>query len=160
QYASTGKSVLTHDKESGTWGFRAGLLDELVKAGHLNKAQLTDPVGGQLTLEGLARLEKGFTPERLAQALTLGRMQQLTWTAANYGNMNRAKFFKDGRWTFPEGALAEAAKRQGLADFWLKDAWGGPIKMVKRDKKREGMPYEQLAFYDLVSAGPDGKFGT
>ncbi|HZY85852.1 MAG TPA: alpha-2-macroglobulin family protein, partial [Gemmataceae bacterium] len=160
QYASADKPVLAFDKESRAWGFRPGLLDELAKVGYLNKAQLTDPVGGKLTLEGMTRLEKGFTPERFGRFLTEARMQQLAWTVAGHGNMNRTKYFKDGRWTFPEGALADAAKQQGLAPYWLKDAWGGPIKLVKRDKKREAMPYEQFAFYDLVSAGPDGKGGT
>ncbi len=161
QYASTGKPVLAFDKESRAWGFRPGLLDEVVKAGYLNKAQLTDPVGGKLTLEGLARLEKDFTPQRLGQGVTLARMQQLTWSVSNYANTNRAKFFKDGKWTLPEGVLAEAAKRQGLQSYWLEDAWGRPIKLVSLDKKRAApaLP-EQFASYDLVSAGPDGKAGT
>src|SRR5262249_42735858 len=117
QYASTNKPVLAFDKESRTWGFQPALLDEVVKAGYLNKAQLTDPVGGKLTLEGMARLEKDFTPQRLGEALTLARMQQLAWTVAGYANQNRAKFFKDGKWVLPEGVLAEAAKRQGLQSF-------------------------------------------
>jgi 5-hydroxyisourate hydrolase-like protein (transthyretin family) len=159
QYASQDKPVLAFDKESRTWGFRPGLLDELVKVGYLNKAQLTDPIGGQLTLEGLARLEKDFTPERFGRLLTESRMQQLAWTVANYANTNRAKFLKDGKWKFPETVLADAAKQQGLQSFWLNDAWGRPIKLAARDKTRTAPP-DQLAFYDLVSAGPDGKAGT
>jgi 5-hydroxyisourate hydrolase-like protein (transthyretin family) len=161
QYASTGKPVLAFDKESRTWGFRPGLLDELVKVGYLNKAQLTDPVGGKLTLEGMARLEKDFTPQRLGEALTLARTQQLTWALTNYANTNRAKFFKDGKWTLPEGVLADAAKQQGLQNFWLEDAWGRPIRLTRADKKRiHTQAIAQFDTYELISAGPDGKAGT
>ncbi len=44
---------------------------------------------------------------------------------------------------------------------WLKDAWGGTIKLVKRDKKRDHQTgWTQFDYHELVSAGPDGKFGT
>src|SRR5262249_54659997 len=115
----------------------------------------------KLTLDGLSRLEKDFTAEHLGRAITHSRMQQLAWTVVNHANMNRAQWFKDGRWTLPDTVLADAAKRQRLAGWWLEDAWGHPIKLVKRDKKRDqptGWP--QLDYYELVSAGPDGKFGS
>jgi hypothetical protein len=49
----------------GKWKFKAGLLDELVKAKQLDASMLTDPVGGKLTLESLKDIEKGFTADRL-----------------------------------------------------------------------------------------------
>ncbi len=156
QWAMTNKPIFAKDAKA----FQPGLLDDLVKAKMLDAKMLTDPVGGKLTLEKLAELEGGFTPERFATALTMQRMQNLVWPLSNYSQQHQAEWFKDGKWNIPETALSEAAKQHG-AQASLPDAWGRPIKLVKRDKKRDpptGWP--QLDFYDLVSAGPDGKFGT
>jgi 5-hydroxyisourate hydrolase-like protein (transthyretin family) len=155
-HANSGKPVLAKDAK----GFQDGLLDELVKAKLLDAKQLTDPVGGKLTLEEVAKVEKNFTSERLARALTVQRMQNLIWPLGNYAQQHQAKWLKDGNWTIPETALAEAAKQHGMQAS-LQDAWGRPIKLVKLDKKRDQQTgWPQLDFYDLVSAGPDGKFGT
>jgi hypothetical protein len=156
QWGMRDKPVLAKDGKT----FQPGLLEELVKAKMLDANLLTDPVGGKLTLERLAELEKGFTPERFATALTVQRMQNLIWPLANSCQQRQAQWLKDGKWTIPETALAEAAKQQGVQAS-LKDAWGRPTKLVKRDKKRDQpFPWVPLQDYDLVSAGPDGKFGT
>jgi 5-hydroxyisourate hydrolase-like protein (transthyretin family) len=156
QWAMTDKPVLAKEGKS----FQPGLLDELVKARLLDSNLLTDPVGGKLTLERLAELEKGFTAERLATALTVQRLQNLIWPLSNYCQQRQAKWLKDGKWTIPETALSEAAKQQGVQAS-LNDAWGRPIKMIKRDKKRDQLiGWAPLQDYDLVSAGPDGKFDT
>src|SRR5262249_22296057 len=60
----------------------------------------------------------------------------------------------------PESALTEAVRRQRLESI-RQDAWGRLIKLVKLDKKRDhGTGWNQLDYCDLVSAGPDGQFGT
>src|SRR5262249_44808199 len=49
----------------------------------------------------------------------------------------------------------------GLEAFWLKDAWGTPFRLERRKEKLAhptGM--SQFDEHDLVSAGPDRKFGT
>ncbi len=156
QWGMSGKPVLAKDGKS----FQPGLLDELVKARMLDANVLIDPVGGKLTLERLAELEKGFTPERFATALTVQRIQNLLWPLANYCQQRQAQWLKDGKWTIPETALAEAAKQQGVQAS-LKDAWGRSIKLVKLDKPRQFIGgWSMFDQYDLVSAGPDGKFGT
>ncbi len=93
--------------------------------------------------------------------ITLFHMQTLTWTLANYTQANQAKWLKDGKWNLPETVLADAAKNQKLDALYLKDSWGQPIKLVKLDKKRENQTgWPVFDFHELVSAGPDGKFGT
>ncbi len=78
----------------------------------------------------------------------------------NYTN-GKKEYMKDGKWILPETVLADAAKQQGLDGSWLKDAWGRPLKLVKLDKKRtDPQGHTQFEEYDIVSAGPDGKFGT
>jgi 5-hydroxyisourate hydrolase-like protein (transthyretin family) len=156
QWAMSDKPVLAKDAKA----FQPGLLDELVKAKMLDAKMLTDPVGGKLTLERLAEVEKGFTPQRFAAALTVQRMQNLVWPLTNYSQQRQAQLLKDGHWNIPATALGEAAKQHGMQAS-LKDGWSRPIKLVKRDKKRDQpFPWAPLQDYDLVSAGPDGKFGT
>jgi len=156
QYAVSGKPVLAKDGKS----FRPDLLDDLVKAKMLDAKQLTDPVGGKLTLETLSATTKDFTAEHLGRAVTVFRMQQILWPLANYTQGHQAQWFKDGKWTLPESALSEAVKARGV-QVTLQDAWGKPIKLVKTEKKRDHQTgWSQLDYYDLVSAGADGKFGT
>ncbi len=67
-YAKT-KTAVIKDAKTGKWEFRPDVLQEMVKAKAIDPTLLTDPVGGQYTVEALARLEKHFTAERLAKAI-------------------------------------------------------------------------------------------
>ncbi len=156
QWGMSDKPILAKDGKS----FQPGLLDELVKARMIDAKLLTDPVGGKLTLERLAELEKGFTPQRFAAALTVQRMESLLWPLANYCQQRQTQWLKDGRWTIPQAALVKAAKQQGVQAS-LDDAWGRPMKLVKLDKPRSFIGgWNIFDQYDIVSAGPDGKFDT
>jgi uncharacterized protein YfaS (alpha-2-macroglobulin family) len=160
--ATQNQPFMTFDKTAKTCTFNANLIDECVKAGWLNKDQLTDPMGTKITLESLAKQDKLFTAERLAQYQTKYRMEQFGYTLAAYSNQHQAQFLKDGKWSFPDTIIADAAKNTGYDNGeWLKDAWGNPYKLVRREKKvenRSGM--SQFDYYEFVSAGPDGKFDT
>jgi hypothetical protein len=88
-------------------------------------------------------------------------MQQLTWMVGNYSWANQAKWLKGGKWTLPKTVLEDAVKNQRADANLVKDAWGRSVKLVKRAKpgaNPTGWP--QFNDYELVSAGPDGKFGT
>jgi hypothetical protein len=85
-----------------------------VKAKVLDAKLLTDPVGGQLTLQALAEVEKGFTADRLARAVTTGRMQQLVGPLVNHAQQHQAQWLKGGKWDVPESALTETIRRQRL----------------------------------------------
>jgi hypothetical protein len=164
-YAERGKPFQERDADGKGWHFRPNLLKELDEAYKNAPDRLPDlyksPLGTTLTLDDLTRLEKDFTANHLAAALTKYHMQQLTWPFINYTNTGKGKWFEDGKWTFPDTILKEAAANQRLDEHWLKDAWGQPIKLVKRDKKIEhGTGWTQFDFYEIISAGPDGKFGT
>jgi 5-hydroxyisourate hydrolase-like protein (transthyretin family) len=160
-YATQGNDVLTYDKKSKRWTYKEELLETLVKKQFLNKDILTDPFGKKLALNDLGKIEKDFTADHFGKALTVHHMQQLGWMLANHANANQAKWFKDGKWEFPDGVLADAVKSQRQAARFLRDAWGKEIRLVKRDKK-VGNPWgwPQLDSYELVSDGPDGKADT
>jgi hypothetical protein len=74
-YART-KPAVVKDAKTGKWEFRPDVLQEMVKAKAIDPSLLTDPVGGQFTLESLARLEKDFTADRLARAIALPNVWQ------------------------------------------------------------------------------------
>jgi hypothetical protein len=150
-----------YDKKAKRWVFKGDLLKEVEKNKQINSAQLNDPFGGKLTLDALAKLDKGFTADGLARSVTAYHMQNLLGGFFNYTQANKAKWLKDGKWTLPATVLADAAKAH-KQERWLKDAWGNPMKVVKRAKKWENNPWgwTQLEYHEIVSAGPDGKFGT
>jgi uncharacterized protein YfaS (alpha-2-macroglobulin family) len=155
------------DKAKKRWEFTPGLLDRAVKAGHVQAAWLESPFGGRMTLDDLVALETKFTAENLARAVTQNRLHGMYWALINYKNAHPQKVMKDGKLVLPKGALDEAiawSKKQGFGwnDRWQKDAWGNPIRLVRRDKP-VNHPHgggTGLDRYELVSAGPDGKFGT
>ena len=58
------------DKDAKTWSFKPDLLKELTDAHQIDPSVLNDPVGGKLTLDTIAKLEKDFTPDRLGARRT------------------------------------------------------------------------------------------
>lgn len=149
------------DRTTGNWNFKPGLLEQAVKTQHLQPAALDAPFGKKWTLESLAKIEKSMTPDRLSKAVSMGRIQQLTWALVNYTNANQARWFRNGKWNLPDTVLADAAKNQNLGKISLQDAWGQPIRLVKHEKKQNNfLGMQQFDFHELVAAGPDGKFGT
>jgi hypothetical protein len=160
-YAYSFKTFLQHDRTGKKWDFRPDLLREVVKAGYLHESMLNDPLGGKLTLEALAKAEKHFTADRLAQTVNSIRMNQLRSTFVYHSNINQKNWLKGGKWTFPKTVLADSLKWYGYNQNWLKDVWGNPYKLVELKKKQSNNTGQsQFDFHRLVSAGPDGKFGT
>jgi hypothetical protein len=160
---ATQHDVFVPEKQAKKWTFRADLLKQLEKSGMIVPDWLKDPFGKPITVEGLAKLDKGFTPDHLARSVTANHMQNVVWSLIQHTQNNRAKWFKDGKWTLPETVLADAVKATRNDARWLKDAWGKEMKVVKRDKKWDNNPYgpnSVLELHEIVSAGPDGKFGT
>jgi hypothetical protein len=155
------EAVMTYDKKASGLSFKPGVLDQLVKQGQLPAQTIAAPLGGTLTMADVSGLEPMFTADQLGRAVTLHRLQQLTWSVINHANSRRNDYFKNGKWRFPKSFLAEAAAAQRVDQRWLKDAWGEPIRLVPRDKKLEHrLGHAQFDFAELVSAGPDRKFAT
>ncbi len=151
------KPVMLQDPKTGEWRFRPDLLAELVTAKRLTSEQLHDSAGGRVTLRSLSRAMPYFTAEQLGRAITQYRMNQMAWAVHSHATSNQAKLKKDGKWLLPKSFLVDARVEAGN----LKDAWGKFIEArprAKDDPNTFGGDFYND--YNLVSAGPDGKFGT
>lgn len=154
-------NFLAFDKTEKRWAFRKDLLEEMIKTRGVPPQWLDGVFGGKLTLDDVAKIEKTFTPENLAKAATVQRLNQVMWTVINHTNQNRGKYFRNGAWVLPENVVGEAVAAQRLHAGYAKDAWGQPFRLVKRAKKADkAFGNGQFEYYDLVSTGPDGKLGT
>lgn len=160
RHALAGKPFMQYDRQSRHWIFRPNLLQELVAARLLDAAALTGPFGDKLLLDDL-KTENGITPGRLAEMVTWSRFEQLIAAVAKYSDAHRAEFLQDGKWLFPATILTDAVAHGHLDAAVLKDAWGEPIRLVRRPDKRDNKTgWTQFDSHELVSAGPDRLFGT
>jgi len=137
--------------------FAQDLLGNLVKEQRLSPGYLSNPMGGELTLEDLEEIEPRFTASRLVEAATLMRMattvEALRVTSIRLGNkLDLAKlnlqgaFRQDSRWD---------------KEFICRDLYGRLFRLEKAIPGRPAtVPYPFLEGWELVSAGPDGRFGT
>jgi hypothetical protein len=156
------ESAIKLDKQTKQWQFRPGLLDDLTKAGYVDPSLSKDPFGDPWTFASLAAVEKDFTPDRLARVITHQRMQQLIWIVVNHANAHRQQFFKNGKWTLPDDTLSQAVRGQRMPHNLTEDGWGKRFKLVREEGKNDPQQknWPPLEDYQIVSAGPDGKFGT
>jgi hypothetical protein len=173
-YAQEGRPFQEYDADTKKWQFVPTLLEDLEKAGRLpqpiappgqpaprKNPLLTDAFDRPLTVADLPRIDPGFTPENLSRSITWNRMQSLLWWVFQYTNANRAKYLKGGQWELPDELLDEVVKAYRVDKRSLTDAWGKRFKIVKRAQKLANpIGQAQWDFHELVSAGPDGKFGT
>ena len=159
-FAFNDASVIAFDKKAQRWTFRADVLDDMVKKNQLHPTMLDNGFGGKLTIDDLTKLEKSFSAENLAKAITAQRLQQWNWQLQNYANQNTKTLLKDGRWTLPADALELSMKIGGIDKRWLVDGYGEPFRLVKKDCRDKKASTNVLDDYDVVSTGPERKLGS
>src|SRR5262249_41997145 len=76
------RTVLQRDDRSGAYAFRPGLLRRALTREDREEDVAENPLGGQLTLDDLARLEPTLGVEPFARALTEARMATLGYWLA------------------------------------------------------------------------------
>jgi hypothetical protein len=160
-YSWNVKTAAFETTKDGRLAFKKDLLASMLKTNQLAAQFLDGPFGGKLTMEDLTRLEPSFTADSLARAITLQRMQQIYWAIVNYTNQRKGQFLRKDKWVLNDKVIAEALKAQNSDSSWARDVWGEPIRIVAQNKPTNnpwGQP--QFLFHELVSAGPDRKFGT
>lgn len=148
----------------GGWRLNSEILTEVgVKLGTQAIAGLD---GSPLTITSLQALDKHLTFDNVARRIT--RQRQLRLLVALAGFV-RAKQLDYGwpRRKEPTSWLAalrswhnpDSDNRIQHADLF--DAWGRPFKLVKARGARARFRFlEPVPGYELLSAGPDGRFGS
>ena len=160
-----GQAVPGAGQEGQALGVQAGPARGAGEARQLDRqAVLTDPVGGKLTLDGPGEAREGLHagpagPGRHAEPHAAAQLG--VWSTSANGQQARVL---QGRQVDAsrKRCSADAAKATRAMTSSLKDAWGKPLKLVKRDKKmrRTRWAADSSISTSIVSAGPDGKFGT
>ncbi len=155
------KADVFEKTKDGKLAFKKDLLADMVKANQLTPDLFNSPFGEKWTLEELVRMELSMTPDNLARAITLQRMYQVYIAVINYANQHRDQYLKNDRWVLDQKIIAAALNNQNRGVTVAEDAWGQAIRLVAYDTPRTGA-FNQVHFkyYDLLSAGPDRKFGT
>ncbi len=145
--------IITLDSKIGRWKFTDNALKRLVRTRYLSKQALVGPDGKQLTLDDIARMEKGFTAENLARHVTRTRMENLAAFVTSFVPFKQLHFEQgNSPQKLPTKIPKHAFAVLGPHAKHEEDVWGRPIILWWEGAKRTK--------YDLVSAGSDGKFGT
>lgn len=147
------------------WKFNEQILASVAASGTLGDAGATGLGGETLTIDMLRGLDPAFSYDNVARRLTRERLfillialrdfvreQQLdlTWTRRGepptWLEMMRHRWASTGRTIEPR---------------MLVDGWGRPFQLVpaRGGRARFGR-IEAVAGYELVSSGPDGRFGS
>jgi hypothetical protein len=146
------------------WDFNELVL-ESVRGEALGDAGATGLGGEPLDIAALRRLDPAFTYDRVAQRLTRERL----WTMLLALRQLVQQSSLDLRWAVrgdPSEWLAQAAQiylpgRGSVGPKSLVDAWGTPLALRPAPGGRARFTQlEPVVGYELVSAGPDTRFGS
>jgi hypothetical protein len=141
----------------GSWRFARGVLERAEKRHAFLPQGLPSD---KFTLDRLTALEPGFTADNLAWMLTCYRLEGLVGPLQDR-YATRRQWFQADKPALLERMLVEASRLSAGGVYCCKDAWGRNVRLVKRsakDPKTSELP--GVPGFTLVSAGPDGRFGT
>src|SRR5262249_48558727 len=102
--------ALDIDAKTKSATFKADLLRQLEKSKMITAELMKDPFGKPVTPDALAKLDKNFTPDRLARSITCNRLQTVAQILLNHTVADKSRWSKNGKWNYPDTALADAVK--------------------------------------------------
>ncbi|MBX3247390.1 MAG: hypothetical protein KF901_09420 [Myxococcales bacterium] len=149
-------------ERGGRFSFNRQLLASLPTSS-LGGEGATGLGGEPLTIERLEALDRSFSWDTVARRITRERLFKLLLALRQFVQQGAL----DLPWTRPgdptlwveqlRGRYVDGAGsiRPGL----LVDGWGRPFRLVRTARARFGQ-VQPVAGYELVSAGPDGRFGN
>src|SRR5262249_55227070 len=128
----TDRRWMVLDTKTGRWSFFPRVFEHMIELRFLSPELLKDPFDTTLKVEDLVEYDTSLTVDRLARDATLQRGRIVADRFFGFTSAEQAKYFKDGKWTFPETILQDMPIDIGLEAFWLKDAWGTPFRLERR----------------------------
>ncbi len=142
--------------QRGSIVFSRELLANLVKDGRLFRGNLMGPLTGELTLEDVEGIDPNFTASRFVDYATLVRMAAIERTL--FYRFERPQPRPDLSKINIEEIYREETKYDKT--FVCRDLYGQLFRIEKTTKEKGMRFHPYLEGWELVSAGPDGKFGT
>jgi len=151
--------------ERGRWRFNDQVLASLASSGRLGDGGATGLGGEPLSIDRLQQLDSAFSYDNTARRITRKRLFRLLLALRQFAQQNAL----DLRWTWsgePREWLRQMQGRWvpglgGVSATDLVDGWGRPFEIRPASGGRSR--FDQLvpvAGHELVSAGPDGRFGN
>jgi hypothetical protein len=134
--------------------FTASALEAILEDGDVGSEGLHDLGGGELRLDSLRAMAPAFRFENVARRVTRERLLRTL--------QNVQAFVRERELDLPFA-------RQGTPNDWWSaiegsgvrsrdDGWGRPLRFVRRNSRFTGI--DPVRGWELVSAGPDGRFGS
>jgi hypothetical protein len=146
------------------WRFNSEILTAV--GVQLGSQAITGLDGSPLSIASLRALDKNLTFDNVARRLTRQRQLRLLVALAGFVRAKQLDYGWPRRkkptswlaalrgWRSPDGQTR--IRKQDLFD-----AWGRPFKLVKARGARARFRFlEPVPGYELLSAGPDGRFGN
>lgn len=151
--ASHGPEGVTR-RQGGQTVFTASALEAMLEDGDLGMEGRHDLGGRELRLDSLRAMAPHFRFENVARRVTRERLLHVLQYVQTFVR---------------ERELDMPFARQGSPnDWWVemqsqgldarKDGWGRPLRFQRRDSRFGGI--DPVRGWELVSAGPDGRFGN
>ncbi len=143
------EKVAVFDKE---WKYAPKLLETLIAAAKLTKAQATDVGGEPFDLDALAKADAQFSPAKLLSAMIAVAVQKIDGAVcSNIHNQQKQ---------LPADPVGELVKLGALKEEDVRDPWGTRLMMTDVKQGDQGLGCGLLGQKTCVSAGPDKQFGT
>lgn len=142
------------------WRFNRETLDALIGAHYLVNREPTTLGGERLTLADLEALDRSFTFDNLARRVTRKRLLGLLIHLRNFVRRRELDLWQES--DDPSPWLEVMVDETSLARDALRDGWGRPmaIRRAPGGRARFRLITPLPDGWELVSSGPDGRFGT
>ncbi len=128
------KPLVVRDSKMGKLGFAPGLIEKAVEDGLISAQQRTDALGLRLTMARMSLMEKGFSPNNLAKAITQLRMSNLADAVVEHAESDPWTETRGDKWSRPNSILEDAVRGEGVSRTLLKDGWGNSLRFRKARK--------------------------
>jgi hypothetical protein len=156
------EGVATFDLNTASYKFREGLVARWAEEKKIDPEVARTVDGRPITLEGLAAANPAAALGNHIKVVLYNKMHSIYNALYQYGNKHRDLYHnrRTGELTFPEGVVNLLITDKLLAREGLIDPWGGPIRLVRLEKKEQNVVWWNMPFNRVESAGPDRTFGT
>ncbi len=145
---------------SGRWSFNHEALEAVIGA-HLLRNRTPMTLGGErMTLTDIQALDRNITFDNVARRVTRERLLQLLVHLRDFVRSRELDLWQGGR--DPGPWLNLLVEEENVTEAALHDGWGRrmAIRRARGGRARFQFLTPLPSRWELVSSGPDGRFGT